>query len=349
MDPSKYHLSDFLKDDSFMKWAREVPSAEFDHWEKYFTGDPALQKKMDEARQLILDLKKVQELPEDKELEEKIWKSLQQRKSRFSMLSVFKVAASVTILLGLFGYYWYTKSPFGPNVWLLSVEYVQKNDSQKIKEVVLSDGTQVHLSPGSSIHYGEGFNQSDRIVILEGEAFFDVVRNPEKPFLVISNDLVTRVLGTSFTVSSNEREISVSVKTGRVEVLSRENFDRLNDADSRTPVTMVLKPNQKAVFSRKEASLSRSLVEEPVIVNPAARYATLNFDNTPASEVFERLATAYNIEIIYDRDIFSQCRLTVSLEDEQLFEKLEVICRTFNAEYRLSDAKILIEGKGCKF
>lgn len=351
MDPSKYHLSDFLKDDSFMKWALEVPSAEFDHWEKYFAEAPELQKKMQEARQLILDLKEVQATPADEELEEKIWRSVQREKARFRVFSVRRIAASVAVVLGvLLGYYVYTRLPFATSEWQASGnESVETNSSRQAKTVFLCDGTEVQLSPGSRIRYGKDFNSTYRTVILDGEAFFDVARNPEKPFLVISNGLVTRVLGTSFTVSSNDREVSVSVKTGRVEVLSQENFDRLKDTDSHSPVTMVLKPNQKAVFSRKEASLIRSLVEEPVIVNPSARPATLNFDNTPASEVFERLATAYNIEIIYDRDIFSQCRLTVSLEDEQLFEKLEVICRTVNAEYRLSDAKILIEGKGCKF
>lgn len=350
MDPSKYHLSDFLEDDSFRKWALEIPSAEFDQWQKHFAASPDMQKNMLEARQLIRDLKDVQTLPADKELEERIWKSVQPGKPRFSILSVRRVAASVAILAGvLFGYYWYTKSPFGPNVLLLSDEIVQMNDSRQTRALVLSDGTQVQLSPGSSIHYGESFNQTDRRVILEGEAFFDVTKNPEKPFLVISNGLVTRVLGTSFWVSSNEQEVTVSVKTGRVEVVSQENYNRMKHTDTRLPATMVLKPNQKAVFSRKEASLTRSLVEDPVIVNPSARSATLSFDNTPAAEVFERLANAYNIEIIYDRDTFSQCRLTVSLEDEQLFEKLEVICKTFNADYRLSDAKILIEGKGCKF
>ena len=349
MDPSKYHLSDFLEDDSFRKWALEVPSAEYDQWQKHFAASPGMQKNMLEARQLIRDLKDVQAIPADKELEEKIWRSVQPRKARISILTVFKVAVSVTILAGLFGYYWYTKSPFGPNVSLLAVEIVQSNDSQQTRTVALEDGTQVQLSPGSSIHYGETFNRTDRRVVLEGEAFFDVARNPEKPFLVIANGLVTRVLGTSFTVSSNEREVSVSVKTGRVEVISQENYERLKDTDKRQSATMVLKPNQMAVFSKKEASLTRALVAEPLIVNPSARPATLSFDNTPAAEVFDRLADAYNIEIIYDPDTFSQCRLTVSLEDDQLFEKLDVICKTFNAEYRLSDAKILIEGKGCKF
>lgn len=350
MDPSKYHLSDFLEDDSFRKWALEVPSAEFAHWQKQFAAFPAKQKNMLEARQLIRDLKEVQELPGDKELEEKIWKSVQQRKSRFNILSVRRVAASVAILAGvLLGYYIYTQQPFGRKGELLSNEIEQRNDSRQIRAVVLNDGTQVELSPGSSIHYEESFNQSDRRVILEGEAFFDVARNPEKPFLVIANGLVTRVLGTSFTVSSNEQEVSVSVKTGRVEVISQENYERLKNTDKRASATMVLKPNQMAVFSKKEASLTRSLVADPLIVNPSAKPATLSFDNTPAAEVFERLANAYNIEIIYDPDTFSQCRLTVSLEDDQLFEKLDVICKTFNAEYRLSDAKILIEGKGCKF
>ncbi len=351
MEPSKYHLSDFMEDDSFRKWALEVPSAEFDHWEKYFAGFPDLQKNMLEARQLILDLKDVQAIPADEELEEKIWRSIQRKKTLFRTFSTKRIAASAAIVMGaLLGYYVYLKQPFARTPpWLFSGEIVVMNTSQQGKTVFLNDGTKVRLSPGSNLHYGESFNQIDRTVILEGEAFFEVAKDPEKPFLVISNGLVTRVLGTSFVVSSNDREVTVTVKTGRVEVLSQENYDRLKETEARLSTAMVLKANQKAVFSKREASLTRSLVEEPLIVNPSARPATLSFDNTPAAEVFERLANAYSIEIIYDRDTFSQCRLTVSLEDEQLFEKLEVICKTFNAEYRLSDAKILIEGKGCKF
>lgn len=351
MDPSKYLLSDFLKDDSFKKWAWEVPSAEFDLWERNFVRFPEQQKNMLEARQLIRDLKDVQAIPADKELEEKIWRSVQPKKTRLLIFSPKRIAASVAIIMGaLLGYYVFTRQPFSPSDRLAAAgESMERNPSRQNREVVLVDGTKVVLSPGSNIRYGDDFNRDERAVTLEGEAFFDVAKNPEKPFLVISNGLVTRVLGTSFTVSSNDQEVSVSVKTGRVEVLSEENYGRMKDADKRLSATMVLKPNQKAVFSKKEASLTRSLVEDPVIVNPAARPATLSFDNTPAAEVFDRLADAYNIEIIYDHDVFSQCRLTVSLEDEQLFEKLEVICKTFNAGYRLSDAKILIEGKGCKF
>lgn len=351
MDPSKYHLSDFLEDDSFKKWALGAPSAEFDHWEKNFTGFPDLQKNMLEARQLIRDLKEVQAIPADKELEEKIWRSVQPKKTRLLIFSPKRIAASVAIVTGaLLGYYVFTQQPFAPTRWQAATgENTKMNRSRQTQTVILSDGTKVKLSPGSNIRYTEDFNRTDRTVILEGEAFFDVARNPERPFLVLSNGLVTRVLGTSFMVSSNDREVTVSVKTGRVEVLSQESYDRMRDTEARLSTAMVLKPNQKAVFFKKEASLTRSLVEDPVIVNPSARPATLSFDNTPAAEVFERLADAYNIEIIYDRDTFSQCRLTVSLEDEQLFEKLEVICKTFNADYRLSDAKILIEGKGCKF
>lgn len=93
------------------------------------------------------------------------------------------------------------------------------------KEILLPDGSQVHLNSGSSITYENNFNKKDRVISLEGEAFFDVYRNREKPFIVATGKLMTRVLGTSFNIKTSDKENSttkVSVISGKVHVFDRD-------------------------------------------------------------------------------------------------------------------------------
>jgi len=63
--------------------------------------------------------------------------------------------------------------------------------------------------------------------------------------------------------------------------------------------------------------------------------------------VFNALTNAYGIEIIYDADVMKNCYLTASLDDEPLFEKLNMICRTLDAQYEQMDGKLIISSKGC--
>lgn len=64
--------------------------------------------------------------------------------------------------------------------------------------------------------------------------------------------------------------------------------------------------------------------------------------------MFEAIGSLYGIEVIYDEQMFKNCTLTVDLADETLYEKLEVICRVLEADYKLIDARVVITGKGCR-
>jgi ferric-dicitrate binding protein FerR (iron transport regulator) len=75
----------------------------------------------------------------------------------------------------------------------------------------LEDGSEVQLNPNSTISYPEHFGQKTRTVYLKGEAFFSIKRNPAKPFVVHTGELVTEVLGTSFTIKSYENAKAIEV------------------------------------------------------------------------------------------------------------------------------------------
>ena len=95
-------------------------------------------------------------------------------------------------------------------------------------EVKLPDGTIVTLNKSSKISYPEKFTKGKRIVYLEGEAFFDVARNPEKPFIIYAQQSETKVLGTSFNLKADkaDNEVIITVAEGHVEFSSDKDNNR---------------------------------------------------------------------------------------------------------------------------
>jgi transmembrane sensor len=119
------------------------------------------------------------------------------------------------------------------------------NKDGLVREVFLPDGSLICLFPGSRVAFSACFKSKKREVYLDGEAFFEVSHDAHRPFLVYTNALTTRVLGTSFFIKAykKQKEIVVSVQTGQVSVY--ENID--HDSGSKPRQEVILSPNQKVV------------------------------------------------------------------------------------------------------
>jgi transmembrane sensor len=229
------------------------------------------------------------------------------------------------------------------------------NNSDKAILVTLDDGSSIFLNPNSKISYAKNFNQSNiREVYLSGEAFFEVAKNPNKPFLVYANELITKVLGTSFNVRAyaNEKDVIVKVRTGRVAVAVARITDVQQKISSRELDGIMLLPNQQAILSRQEVRLVKSLVENPAVIsknqpqNLMQQQFIFNADN--ATDVFKSIESAYGVDIVFDDSLLSQCQFTGNLTDESLYEKLDIICKTIEAQYQILDAQVIITSKGCQ-
>ena len=224
------------------------------------------------------------------------------------------------------------------------------NTHPKPETLVLSDGSTIVLQPGSKVSYQKAFTGDRREVYLSAEGLFVLTKNPAKPFFVYANTVVTKVLGTSFTVKANpgDEKVQVEVLTGRVSVFKNP-VQPSSDQTQPSPIEneIILKPNQKLTFLAKENQFARSLVEIPQLLSLAAEKPTSTFKGTPIRDVFEELEKAYGIELIFDEEIMQNCYLTGSFTDETLFEKLDLITRTLNASYEQIDGQILIKSRGC--
>lgn len=357
-DCANYKLDDFIADDSFKGWILGTQPSEF--WDNYLAQYPRQQSVIANARELILSLRVSQENYEEDQVIEQIWDNVLigiDKKPRIVVFRVvfLKVAAAVAILvLCWIGYQVRGKNERGfgwrESIAGLSNMTEESNTSGKLKDVRLADGSIITLDNNSILRYDKDFNIHSRTVYLQGKAFFDITKNAEKPFIIYSNGLVTKVLGTSFSIEAkkDDKDVSVSVVTGKVAVVSQDDFQSLPEKLSSQLSGLVLLPNEKAIFYRKDAHLAKTLVENPVLVNKNLVAEDFVFENIPVNTVFDVLSKAYGINLVYDSSTFENCSLIVDLREESLFEKLGVICKTLNATYRVMGSEILIEGKGCK-
>jgi ferric-dicitrate binding protein FerR (iron transport regulator) len=270
---------------------------------------------------------------------------------------IFRWAAAAAILIGVsFGIYGLFSSP------QKSVAYQQSKEKQKLTEVIntspevkkvqLEDGTIITLQPSSRLAYPNRFASDKREIYLEGEAFFKVAKNPVKPFLVHTGNLVTQVLGTSFTIKPDKEtnKIIVSVKTGRVAVFEDNSHIILNNDQKKNNGTIIT-PNQSVIYDAASRNFTTLLVDNPEPVmsdsNRIVAPALFAFDETDLATVLENVGKMYAIDIMVENENIYHCRFTGDITRQSLYEKLDLICQSTNHQYEIKGTKILIKGKGC--
>lgn len=228
----------------------------------------------------------------------------------------------------------------------------KENDSNYPLLVKLEDGSVITLAPKATITFPTHFSQERREVSLEGEAFFDISKNPNRPFYVYCNKLVTHVLGTSFTIKpiAGENEVEISVRTGRVEVF--ENEATYSEKNNKKSNGVVLLPNQKVIYNSGSGLFEPSIVDIPV---PLIAIATTTeipvsfiFEEVPLSRVLETLSKVYGIEIIAENESIYNCPFSGDITEQDLFAKLDIINKVLTTSYEIKGTKILLKGKGCE-
>ncbi|MEJ1242031.1 FecR domain-containing protein [Chryseolinea sp. T2] len=252
--------------------------------------------------------------------------------SRRSLMAI-ACCLLVVAILGYFGYQRYTTE---------SRELITKTALPGEKSIVtLADGSKVYLNSGSSISFPRVFDQSTREITLEGEAFFEVVRNPKQPFIVTTGDIVTRVLGTSFNIEAfSHNDIKVSVATGRVQVSQGG-----KDSPEGSSQTVFLDPSQQVTYQNHHFTLSYVDIEKAM----AWKSNTLQFDETPLSSVGVVLSRWYGVTIAFDNADIVNCRINGQFKGQQLEEVLRSIRYMYNIEYEITTPnKVKLFGKGCK-
>jgi len=376
MDQYKnFRLEDFVWDDFFRHWIL-APTRESElAWNQWLLENPEVLPLVHQAKNIVLSLRVSEPDLSVGEIDELVKKTISKINQpapqriledtstfKFYKTIFFQLAASIVFIM--IAGWWVLSYNSGSGNNLKTVSGMQEllsntkkpgllekiNTTSRPLLVKLEDKSQITLTPGSRIRYPEKFINNKREVFLNGEAFFEISKDPERPFLVYSNGLVTKVLGTSFTIKAYDsaREVMVEVKTGRVSVFAQSDPD-LNEKLSRRELEgMILSPNQKIIYERDGIRMVKTLVEKPQIILPKSQIPQFEFEDTPANEAFESIAKSYGIDILYDEELLSGCPLTATLDNQSLHEKLSIICKAVEASYEILDGQIIIHSKGCR-
>ncbi|MCE7042594.1 FecR family protein [Dyadobacter sp. CY312] len=361
MNYGDFELEDFLEDSYFQKWVDEPTTEANRFWQEFLQNHPEKSEVIATAKEILFSMAAEMEsnFPDDQQIGH-IWGRIQngvaipekKMKPLWPRLSGIAAAAAVIILtVGWLLRPEHKKIDITYNKLTTSSEIPlveRKNNTAKAINITLPDSSHIVLEPNSAISYPGNFNEKEqREVYLSGQAFFEVKRNTKRPFFVYANELVTKVLGTSFTIKAfeNSQQMEVAVKTGKVSVFTRSQNMELYDQSQET----ILTPNHRVLYSRKAESMKKYLIDAPEIITCAAiTPAIVNFEDAPVSDIFKNLEESYGIDIVYDKDILKNCLLTASFSQESLYDKIELICKGVEAEFAIVNAQIVISGKGCE-
>lgn len=239
----------------------------------------------------------------------------------YEYYKIYSIAASILLLIGIGCFAWILSRNQASNTM-----FVATSGIQNMQSILLPDGSQVQLGPGSKLVYPSEFDGKTREVKLDGQAFFDVAKDKSKPFVVKTKDMDVTALGTAFEVFSYDLENSIEtvLLNGKVKVdLSHGNHKR----------EVFLNPNDKLTLSRSDARISIEKVN-------ATKYSDwrnlgiLSFENEKLSMIIPRLEKWYGQKIFCQKDLANTYRFTFKVRNESLDRILYMLNNSSPIKYR---------------
>lgn len=246
-------------------------------------------------------------------------------------------AIFIFFIIVLFGAYWIINSATTEVKEIQSVEIVKSNPKGQKSTIFLSDGSEVILNSGSSITYPTLFDKDKRIVKIHGEAYFEVEPEKNRPFIVKTDYLDVRVLGTSFNVRAfdNLNSIKVSLAIGQVEVY--EHGKDLGSIDR-----IMLSPGQAISYDINNMSFDKI-----TNFNPEAEFGwkdgLIFFNKASFSEVVSKLSNWYNVDIKVQGKPKKDWNYSGKFDNYALSNVLHALSFSEKFNYKLEGNKVTIK------
>lgn len=249
--------------------------------------------------------------------------------NRKALYFAARVAAVLVIAFGfLFLFKQLKHEPAPVNISYTAAEVLQS-------PLILADGSEVFLNKGAVINYPEKFAEGSRRINFEGNAFFNIAHNPDKPFIITVGSLEIEVLGTTFNLCTcpGNDEVVLCLESGKVR------FSSINAEDGSVKEQVILTPGQKGIFNKNTGLITRSEVKGQNYL--AWKTGVLVFDKAPIDEVICAIEQTYNIKVITSKP-FSGQSLTARFENEtpeNIFESLHTI---FGIHYEFDGKNVFL-------
>jgi ferric-dicitrate binding protein FerR (iron transport regulator) len=206
--------------------------------------------------------------------------------------------------------------------------------------IQLSDGTKVWLNAGSRLIFPRRFSGKSRKVFLKGEAYFDVFKNKNVPFIVTTDKMDITVYGTKFNVNDidSDNELEVVLVEGAVGLKENNTMDLFRKE-------IKLSPNQKAVYNKTD---NKTNIESNVDVTYYVSWTEgiLEFDKESITTVFKRLSRYYNVRFVTDKSVEVNKKISGKLDlKESLDEVMKVVSDAAPITYRIDQNKVIVNSK----
>lgn len=266
------------------------------------------------------------------------------RKKAIAMFSLFAIAVVSFFIIKTTT----TETPaLAADVAATPKEVATKNGVST--KMVLPDGSTVWLNAGSKLDYTRIGKSGNREVQLTGEAFFDIVKNPKRPFIIHTSKIDVKVLGTKFNVKAypEDKTVETSLVQGSVEVFVK----------SRPGEKFLLKPNQKLVLlNETEEEIKQTESSLPIIAIKRLTYLNndtlavetswtkrkLVFEKESFAEVARKMERWYDIKIEFKKKSMEDEILTGDFTKETLKQALDALRFTANFKYKIDATTVII-------
>jgi transmembrane sensor len=279
------------------------------------------------------------------------------RTKTFVFARLWRVAAvaSCIVLLSGLGYYFLHHQKVPDKIASARINEIFSKSGARTK-LTLPDGTQVWLNSGSRLNYSNDYNGHNREVELEGEGFFDVIKDPDHPFIVHVASLNIKVVGTAFNVKSYflDKTVETTLLRGIIEVSRKDNPNGPK---------VILKPNEKLIFNKqpenellttnnktfsKPAERGMSVIAVPKNIPDSNKvetawvYNRLVFEGDSFEELAEKMERWYNVKISFANPEIMRYRFKGAFANESVTEALNALQLTAKFRYEVDHDEIII-------
>ena len=236
---------------------------------------------------------------------------------------IYSMVASILLVLGVAGTVYFALQDKA-NVPM----YVVSSGIQNMESVSLPDGTKVQMGPGSRLTYPASFSGKTREIRLDGQAFFDVAKNREKPFIVHTEDMSVEALGTAFELFSYnmENKMEAILLNGKIKV-------SVENKETNQMKEYFVSPDEKILVDRQTGKISKQIVDADKYT-AWRKQKMLSFENEKLSMIIPRLEQWYGRKVMCQKDLDDKYRFTFKVRDESLEKILMLIQLSSPLKYK---------------
>ncbi|MFC6098822.1 FecR family protein [Olivibacter domesticus] len=266
------------------------------------------------------------------------------RSNRYSIRLFMGVAALFLLVVAIVLFQGQLMNVLGISTKVVLVE----NKTKTIMKHKLPDGSIIWLNPKSTVEYSANFQQDGRELSMAGEIFFEIAKDKNRPFIISSGALTTKVLGTSFRIKTDEQAgEEVSVITGMVSVSQSQSQNLLEKAlvqkESQTQEVLLV-ADQKVSFSKQKTKLVKAKETEDSSVGMWRR-KNISFEDTPLKVIVDTLNNAFKVQIELNDTRLNNYTLTADFKQLNLLSIMEIMSQSLNLQYEVSGDRILLKKK----